>query len=745
MKNVVQTLTHIVQSVGLAVSPDDQVTLMVESISDAMEVDVCSLYLVNPQGEMVLLASHGLASGSVRKAKLPIGKGLVGAVATSGQAINIADANKHPAYFYLRETKEERFHGFCAVPLVTGGEVIGVLVVQRAEKRKFSESEEGFLLTLAGQLALMLANYPMPDSDTGLGNRVQGVKSAPGIAIGYSHLCDHGELYEVTNAPCDDIEGALIAWRQLLSQVRSQVEQEKSALGDKLGDNAAAIFSAYQMLLSDPLFTGEVEYRIQEGNWLPGALKQTIQHFAEWFLSMDDPYLKGRHEDIHYLGNKLFNAWRGAQKQPEQHDQAVVLVGHQVSISDIAMVPEGQLKGVVCFSGSALSHTAVLANALGIPAVMGTGPINEIVDDTLLVVDGNQGQVYINPNEPMLNEFHKLINENVELVRRLHELRDKEAITKDGQQVTLYTNTGLLADISPGLTNGAQGVGLYRTEMPFLIRESFPDEDEQYEVYQQVLQAYAGKPVYMRTLDIGGDKQLPYFPIGNEENPALGWRGIRFSLDNIELLKTQVRAMLRASADTNNLNVLLPMVSDIQEIEVFRKLLTAQVERLREEGISILSPRVGIMVEVPAIISLIPMLSELVDFISIGSNDLSQYLLALDRNNARVASRYDPVHPAVLLEIKRILENASAAGLPVSLCGEMASDPVAVVLLLGLGLRTLSMSAAKLLFIKRLVLSLSAVDASRLAEQAVRMQSAATIRAFIEQEISSLGLADLIR
>ena len=745
MKNVVQTLTHIVQSVSLAVSPDDQVTLMVESISDAMSVDVCSLYLVNEQGEMVLLASHGLAASSVRKVKLPAGKGLVGLVATTRQAINIADAEQHPAYYYLQETKEERFHGFCAVPLISGGESIGVLVVQSIRKRKFSKDEEGFLLTLAGQLALLLANYPIRDSESDHSRRIQGVKSAPGVAVGYCHLCDHGELYEVTNAPCDDVTGTLLEWQELITRVSAQIDEEKNALGGKLGENAAGIFSAYKMLLSDPLFVGEVEHRIKEGNWLPGALKKTVQHFAEWFLAMDDPYLKARHEDIHYLGNKLFNVWRGARQAPEQHRKEVVLVGHQVSVSDIAAVPEGQLKGIVCFSGSALSHTSVLANALGIPAVMGTGPINDIFDGALLVVDGNLAQIYINPSDPVLKEFRKLIDENVELVKRLRELRDQEAITTDGQQVTLYTNTGLLADISPGLNNGAQGVGLYRTEMPFLIRESFPNEDEQVEVYRQVLQAYAGKPVYMRTLDIGGDKQLPYFPIGNEENPALGWRGIRFSLDNLELLVTQVRAMLRASVDTANLNVLLPMVSDIQEIEEFREILSDQINRLREEGVAVASPRVGIMAEVPAVISLIPILSGLVDFISIGSNDLSQYLLALDRNNAKVASRYDTVHPAVLLEIKRILQHAQAAGLPASLCGEMAADPVAVVLLLGIGLRTLSMSAAKLPFIKRLVLSLSAADAERLAQQALTMKSAAGIRGFIEQEIRDLGLAELIR
>ncbi len=745
MKNVIQQLSHIVQEVSLASTYEQKVALMVESISEAMLVDVCSLYLLNKEGEMLLLATHGLAASAVRTVKLPAGAGLVGLVASTRHPVNIADAEKHPAYLYIAETQEERYHGFCAIPLVFGGRVIGVLVVQSSEKRQFSKNEEGFLVTLGAQLAVLLANYPISAEDMELSARVAGVKGSPGVAIGYSYLCDHGELYEVSDSPCLDIESTISEWHALVKWVSNQIDDEKRSLGKDVGEGVSGIFNAYKMLLNDPAFVAEVEHNIRDNNWLPGALKLAILHFSEVFLAMEDPYLQARHEDIHHLGNKLFNAWKGTRASTHEVDVDIVLVGQQVSISDIASVAANRLKGILCFGGSGLSHTAVLANSLGVPAVMGTGRIGGLIDGQLLIVDGDQAQVHISPNKVLLNEYRKIIRESKALTRQLRNLRQEPAETTDKQEIRLYTNTGLLTDISPGLNNGAQGVGLYRTEIPFLIRDSFPSEDEQVNVYRQVLEAYDGKPVFMRTLDIGGDKQLPYFPIQNEENPALGWRGIRFSLDNNQLLMTQVRAMLRASERSNNLQILLPMVTSIQEIEQFKEILDDACVQLGSEGYVIVKPRLGIMIEVPALIAQIPFLAGKVDFISIGSNDLSQYLLALDRNNARVASRYDHVHPGVLLEIKRILESAKVQNIPVSLCGEMAADPVAVVILLGMGMRTLSMSAAKLLYIKKLIRSISIAQAEEIADRALQLNHPDQIRKLVGDELKKLGLAELIR
>ena len=744
MTDVIHQLARIVQTVALAEQPIDQVNLVVESISTGMAVDVCSLYLANSRGEMLLLASRGLAANAVRSVKIPPGKGLVGLVATSRHPVNLADAESHPAFYYIAETEEERFHGFCGVPLVHTGKVIGVLVVQGRDVRQFSEEEQGFLVTLAAHLALLLANSPLASDELGQQEgRITGIRGAPGIGIGYCRLCDHGELYAVANAPCPDATGALRDWHDLLVVVRREIEQEQQTIAGELADSVAGIFSAYTMLLADPAFLGHVEKGIIAGNWLPGALRQAIQHFAELFRAMDDPYLKARHEDIHHIGNKLYNAWRGIRAETVPPDRPVILVGAQVSVSEIAAVPAGMLAGIVCLEGSSLSHTAVLANALGIPAIMGTGSIRNLANDCLMIVDGNSAQVMLNPGAALLTEYRKLEDDQRFLMQQLEQIRELPAVTTDGADITLYTNTGLLADISPGLRNGAQGVGLYRTEIPFMIRNSFPSEEEQVAVYSQVLSAYHGKPVHMRTLDIGGDKQLPYFPVENEENPALGWRGIRFTLDNSQLLMTQVRAMIRAAQGLDNLRILLPMVSSTGELDDFRELLGDAVGQLLAEGYAVRRPALGVMIEVPAAISQIPFWANKIDFISIGSNDLSQYLLALDRNNPRVAARYDHVHPAVLLEIGRILQLAAEHQIPVSLCGEMASDPVAVVLLLGLGLRTLSMSATKIPRIKWLIRSLSIETAERLSQEARACRYPADIRARVEAALAAAGLQDL--
>jgi len=745
MKNAIHELALIVQRVALTGQPVEQVNLVVESISTAMGVDVCSLYLANADGEMQLLASHGLAGQAIRRVKIPPGVGLVGLVAGSRHPVNLDDAESHPAYYYIAETGEERFHSFCGVPLVHAGRVIGVLVVQSREARRLGQEEQGFLVTLGAHLALLLAGNPLA-AGGGLesNDRVQGIRGAPGTGIGELRLCDHGELYAVPDAPCTDIPAAVVDWRQLLARVSLEIEREQQAVGPGLSQGVAGIFSAYGLLLADAAFTGDVEQRISRDNWLPGALRQSIQHFAELFMAMEDPYLQARREDIHHLGNKLFNAWRGSRPAGFEPGRPVVLVGPQVSVSDIASVPAGQLAGVVCFEGSSLSHTAVLANALGVPAIMGTGVIRGLAEGATVIVDGNNAQVILRPGGMLLEEYRKLAAGQRDLMRRLEIIRDLPAVTSDGVEITLYTNTGLLADISPGLLNGAQGVGLYRTEIPFMIREGFPSEEEQINVYAQVLEAYRGKPVCMRTLDVGGDKPLPYFPVEDEENPALGWRGIRFTLDNSALLMTQVRAMLRAAEGLDNLRILLPMVSSRGELDDFAQLLEDALRQLAEEGYHPVRPPLGAMIEVPAAISQIPLWRDRLDFVSIGSNDLSQYLLAVDRDNPRVAGRYDHVHPAVLLEIQRILSLCGGAGIPVSLCGEMASDPVAVVLLLGLGLRTLSLSASRLPQIKWLLRTFSLAEAQDLTRVALACDDPARIRRQVADRLEASGLGALL-
>lgn len=733
-------LTRIVQAVSEAGSPDDQVRMIVDFIHDYMGVDVCSLYLADDSGEMVLAATRGLDPRAIGNLKIPAGKGLVGLAAQSKQPVNVANAHTHAAFYPAADTKEEQFSSFFGAPLVRHGVVVGVLVAQSRESRLFSDEESGFLVTLGSQLAWVVASGTAWVSNGKVTDRVfSGIKGAPGIGIGQVWLCEDVDLFSVKDGACANVETTLEQWRNLLRSVQEAVKQEQLSLGVKLSQDVSAIFDAYMLLLSDPALIEGVEKAIRDGHHLPGALRLVIQHHADLFLAMDDPYLRARHEDIKHLGNKLYAAWRGAQNTEDSPIPGgpIVLVGNQVSVSDIAQVPNGLLAGVVCLQGSVLSHTAVLANALGVPAVMGMGGVRGFFNAETVIVDGNLGQVVLQPSDSVLQEYQHLVDAERQQKDSLKSLRDQPAITLDGQAISLYANSGLLADISPGLENGAEGLGLYRTEIPFMVSDTFPSEEEQLNLYRQILRAYVNKPVYMRVLDIGGDKPLPYFPI-QEENPALGWRGIRFCLDNTSLFMSQIRAMLRASEDTNNLRILLPMVSSTSELTDFHELLSDALGQLKLEGLAIEKPPVGIMVEVPAATSQLASWRNYIDFVSIGSNDLSQYLLAMDRNNPSVSQSYDHVHPAVLHEVARIIGIARENDLPLSLCGEMSSDPVTVMVLIGLGVRTLSMSAAQLPKIKWLIRNTHIKEAQALAREALSMNAASEIRKFVQAKLDVL-------
>ncbi|MES2604720.1 MAG: phosphoenolpyruvate--protein phosphotransferase [Pseudomonadota bacterium] len=744
--NILLEFNRLQKEVSELATPTAQVRKIVDSVSEIIGTDVCTLYLKDQHQDMVLMASHGLVeTGPV---SIPSGRGLVGLVAQEKHPLNIAKASEHPNFFYVEGTAEERFESFCGVPLVHYGKVIGVLVVQRADALALTPESEALLITLCSQLAHIVADMPVTLQGAHINTYVRGVRGSSGVGIGFGVLCDHGELFSVADEPCNDIDAAMRDWQRVLLTVRSEIEEEENTLRAHLSAQESSIFHTYSSLLADQALIQKVEAEIRAGNWLPGALRRTIQYFADLFLEMDDPYLRARHEDIHHLGNKLYASLKGNNTLAEHVASVsqVVLIGDQVSVSDIATVPTEKLVGIICFEGSSLSHTAVLANALGVPAVMGIGNFKNLRNRERFIVDGNTGQVVRYPNDRLCAEFQQLINEEKQLSNKLSALRDEPALTPDGFTVRLLANSGLLADLTPGRKHGAQGIGLYRTEIPFMVRQSFPSEQEQVDVYSQVFQTYTGMPVYMRTLDVGGDKQLPYFPITDEENPALGWRGIRFTIDNIQLLMTQVRAMLlAAAANDGDLHILLPMISAAEELNSFNQLLIEAMGQLQQQGCAVRRPKVGVMIEVPAAISQLPFWSNRIDFVSIGSNDLSQYLLALDRNNARVANRYDHIHPAVIHELHRVVGIAREYNLPLSLCGEMASDPLAVIVLLGMGITTLSMSATKLPRIKHLIRKLPQQRAAAILQQCLELDNSQDIRALLRTNILKLDLGELIK
>ncbi|MCW8839772.1 MAG: phosphoenolpyruvate--protein phosphotransferase, partial [Gammaproteobacteria bacterium] len=578
------------------------------------------------------------------------------------------------------------------------------------------------------------------------GYPLRGLPGAPGVAIGRAvAVSAHADVENIPDRPVDDVVAEQDRFLEAVRQVKQDVRAMVDNISDALPAADSALFDAYLLMLDSDTLIGDVTERIRAGNWAPGALRETILEHIRAFNEMDDPYLRERAEDVRDLGRRILLQLQQKNAKGMDYPKNTILVGEEITASMLAEVPAARLVGVVSVRGSRTSHTAILARALGIPAVLGVDdmPVGRI-NDREIIADGYSGRVYVNAPKEIKKEYRRLQQEERELTADLQGLRDEESVTTDGVHIPLYANTGLLSDIGPSIQSGAEGVGLYRTEFPFMVRDRFPGEEEQRQVYRQVLEAFAPRPVTMRTLDVGGDKALPYFPI-DEDNPFLGWRGIRITLDHPEIFLVQIRAMLKAAVGLGNLQLLLPMISTLSEVDEAIHLIRRAHHELLEEGEAVAMPKIGAMVEVPSLLYQIEPLARRVDFLSVGSNDLTQYLLAVDRNNARVAELYDSLHPAVIQALKQVVEGAKKHRVPVSVCGEMAGDPAAALLLLGLGINSLSMSASSLLRIKWVVRSFSRRHAKSLLGKVMAMEDAKEIRAYLTRALEKKGLGGLIR
>lgn len=749
------SLRRIVQEVNAA--PDLQIALniIVQRVKQTIGADVASVYFRDADGQLVLMATDGLNPAAVGIVRLDHGEGLVGLVVERAEPVNLENGPAHPRYRYITETDETPYHGFLGVPIIQHRKVLGVLVVRQRAERRFAEAEETFLVTLAAQLAGAISHAEVSGGVSRLLKEVggtaftlKGVSGSPGLALGQALVVyPPAKLDAIPDhaLPAEQVEAEQARFRQALSEVEADIRAFSERMGESLPAEDLALFDALLLMLSSDTLVDPTLQRIAEGNWAPGALRETIRDHVKIFESMEDPYLRERGDDVRDLGRRILMRLQSDQPVIRSVTEPVILIGEEVSASHLAEVPTDYLAGIVSARGSSSSHVAILAHALGIPAVMGVNelPVHRL-DEQSLVIDGYRGQVYVKPTGLMLEEFERLVREEAELAAGLAELAALPAETPDGVHVPLYVNTGLLSDISPSLRSGADGVGLYRTEIPFLIRDGFPGEDEQVQIYRQVLEGFAPRPVTLRTLDVGGDKALPYFPI-NEDNPFLGWRGIRLMLDHPEIFLTQLRAVLRASQGLNNLRLMLPMISDVGEVDEALELIRRAHNELQEEGITVPMPRIGVMVEVPSVIYLIPLLAQRVDFFSVGTNDLTQYLLAVDRNNAKVADLYNSLHPAVLQALDQIVRQAHASGREVSVCGEMAGDPAAALILLGLGVDSLSMSVGSIARVKAVIRTFAMSEARRLASTALAMEKAVAVRTLLDNALEEVGLGGLVR
>lgn len=750
MASMIHRLQRIVQEVNHAPDIGHALVLITESLIRDLSADACTVFLANSDDPtmLTLQACQGLNPDIIGKVERRLGQGVIGTIAARAEAMNLADAPRHKNFLLVPESGETNFPVFLGVPIIAHREVLGVIAVQRA-LNAFNEDEEAYLTTLAAQLATSIERAESQGrfSTEAATHMLKGVAGSPGMAIGEAVVLNRGvNLDSVPDKKASDAQAELKTFNDAVDKVCDELTAQAEIMRAHLPEEECALFLAYAQMLSGGSLIDDTAQLIQKGKWAPSSWRDTVEQHAYVFEQMEDRYLAERANDIRDLGVRVLRKMMLEQSPYLDFPDRTILVGEDVTATDLADVPPDCLAGIVSAHGSSSSHVAILAHALGIPAVMGVPnlPVKQL-DGVRLVVDGYNGSAYINPEQSVLKEYSRYLEEEALIEQDLLELKNLPAVTTDQHAVSLLVNSGLMSDYTPSLRSGARGVGLYRTEIPFQVRDRFPSEEEQYLIYRNVLETFKGMPVVLRTLDVGGDKPLSYFPI-NEANPFLGWRGVRITLDHPEIFVTQVRAMIRANVGINNLEILLPMISGRTELEESLFLINRVRGEIEEEvGHKMNLPNIGAMIEVPSAVYQIEDICELVDFVSIGTNDLTQYLLAVDRNNENVADLYSSLHPAVLKAMQQIVEGAAISKTPVSVCGELAGDPLGVMALLGMGIDNLSMSVGSLLRAKKVIMSFSYEELNDLFLQAVRMPDPSLIRKLYASKLDERGLGGLIR
>ncbi|MFL7841498.1 phosphoenolpyruvate--protein phosphotransferase [Raoultella ornithinolytica] len=741
-------LREIVEKVASAPRLNEALDILVTDICKAMETEVCSVYLADHDRRCYyLMATRGLKKPRGRTVALAFDEGLVGLVGRLAEPINLADAQKHPSFKYIPAVKEDRFRAFLGVPIIQRRQLLGVLVVQQRELRQFDESEESFLVTLATQMAAILSQSQL----TALfgqyrQTRIRALPASSGVAIAEGWMDISLPLMEqVYEASTLDTASERERLTGALEEAANEFRRYSKRYAAGAQKETSAIFDLYSHLLSDARLRRELFAEVDKGAVAEWAVKKIIEKFAEQFAALSDGYLKERAGDLRTLGQRLLLHLDDTIQGPNTWPARIVLVADELSATTLAEVPQDRLAGVVVRDGAANSHAAIMVRALGIPTVMGADIQPSLLHGHMLVVDGYRGELLVDPEPALLQEYQRLVSEENELSRLAEDDLEHTSELKSGERVKVMLNAGLSLEHEEKLGNFIDGIGLYRTEIPFMLQSGFPSEEEQVAQYQGMLQMFNEKPVTLRTLDIGADKQLPYMPI-SEENPCLGWRGIRITLDQPEIFLIQVRAMLRANAATGNLSILLPMVTSLDEVDEARRLIDRASREVEEMiGYAIPRPRLGVMLEVPSMVFMLPNLASRVDFISVGTNDLTQYILAVDRNNTRVASMYDSLHPAVLRALAMIAHDAERFGIDLRLCGEMAGDPMCVTILIGLGYRHLSMNGRSVARVKYLLRRIDIAEAQELSRRSLEAQMATEVRHQVAAFMERRGLGGLIR
>ena len=748
-------LRQIVEQFGEASTLSDAMNLLVEQTKHAMVLDCCSIFITNKETQkLTLMASEGLDRQVVGGTHFNLDDGIVGLVYQKGEPINLANVSEHPQFKYLPSSNEEQFSSFLGVPIIQKAEVLGVLVAQQKLPRLFNKLEESFLVTLAVHLGSVLGGtlFDLPDeqSPPKRSLHLKGSPASSGISINKAHVLQvHLSLHEVGIEFSGQPDHEMAAFFKAVQNCADEFSKVSITLKEQVSKDAFMLFDVYGKLLKDKVLIEAIQAQIKDHNLTAkSAVKRVAEKYIIQFEAMSDPYLRERAVEIRDVAQRLLYHLSNSDDEKQDFSDDIILVAEEVTISMLAMIPPEKLKGIVSVRGGLSSHVAILSRALGIPAVLGVNLRIKNIANKNIIINGYAGTIIIEPDHALIAEYQILLDEENEM-KALVELGASEAaITKDGCEIEIMLNTGLNTTPDIFKEQNFSGVGLYRSELPFMLSKAFPTEQEQVITYQLLFEQYKDLPVTMRTLDIGGDKQLSYFPI-NEENPFLGWRGIRLTLDHPEIFLIQIRAMLRASIQTKNLRIMLPMVSSVGEVEESKRLIVQAWEEICwEQHINpehFPLPSIGVMIEVPSAIFIIDQLAPIVDFLSIGTNDLTQYLLAVDRNNSRVADLFDSYHPAVLQAMRMILQQSQKHNIEVSICGELAGDPIGLLMLLGLGYRKLSMNGFNINKVKYLLNKITISELEACTEVALKGHDGAFIKQTYIDYLDAKGLGGFVR
>jgi phosphotransferase system enzyme I (PtsP) len=778
-------LEHVSTLIGESENLQETLDSVVQVVAERMRTEACSVYLLDEDATtLTLWATTGLERSAVGRVRMLISEGLTGLVIETMQPVAVPDAPVHPRFKFFPETHEERYHSFLGVPVLERRAPLGVLVVQTLRRRQFTADEISLLRTIAGQLSGVLVQARLLDSlkikeqeqadfrrrmldairrlqaferqverrsqqstERDPGERLRGIGASPGFGIGRAHILHPQiELSQIEDRICEDPVAETERFENALAIATRDLERQRDKMNEILPEATSQIFDAHLLMMRDDAVAGRVRELIQEGNAAEYALRRVVEDYLAAFERIEDPYLQERALDVKDIGQRLLRILLGIDGSNERSpDDGSVLVAHELTLTDLSEIDPKMLRGIALATGGVTSHATILAKSFEIPTVVGIEHLLDVTHEgDEVIVDGNAGVVYRSPGPEVIREYERMERDYRAFNEKLESLHDLPAVTTDGRRVALHANVGLLGDVMLANRHGAEGVGLYRTEFPFISFREFPTEQEQYDIYRKVIAALEGKPVTLRTLDLGADKYPAYLHVAREENPFLGWRSIRVSLAMPEFFQLQLRAVLKAAL-AGPTRLLLPMISSVDELVQVKEMLAEVIRDLEREGVEH-QPDIplGVMIEVPSAVYLAPQLAQECDFLSIGTNDLIQYLLAVDRNNRKVSPLYQPLHPAVLGSIAQCVQAARSAGKPISMCGEMAADPMATLVLLGLGLDELSMEPFFIPVIKQLIRSVSYASAVDLAQQVLQMATVREIKSTIFDAMRSLGVIELL-